>query len=120
MNRKEEIVKIMNFLRQELYEIEDAEQELERKKYDGKHFKFRNPYSCPEKDSDYWWVYYRVFVKDDELFAASFETDSNGEIKIRPCKSVNTRVLGGCVEISETEYVEKYEKLLHFLTYGDE
>lgn len=120
MNRKEEIMKIMNFLRQELYEIEDAEQELERKKYDGRYFKFRNSYSCPKKDSDYWWTYYRVFINDGQLFACCFETDMYGEIKINPYCKANTGILGSCTEISEAEYTREYEKLLRFLTYGDE
>lgn len=52
----------------------------------GKCFKYRNCYSCPEKDSDYWWLYVRVLSVDTDGYTSgvSFQTDSRGACEIKP------------------------------------
>lgn len=55
MTRKEELLK-------ELAQIEEEENQfsIKYKSLVGKYFKFRNCYSCPIDDSDYWYSYYRI------------------------------------------------------------
>lgn len=51
----------------------------------GKFFRTRNSYSCPEKPSDYWWLYAEVTRMDEYgmLYVTEFQTDKNGDINIR-------------------------------------
>lgn len=52
----------------------------------GKFYKTRNSYSCPEKPSDYWWVYEKVTRMDESgfLYTTQFQTDKHGKIFIEP------------------------------------
>lgn len=51
----------------------------------GKFYRTRNNYSCPEKPSDYWWVYAEVTRMDEYgmLYVTEFQTDRHGNISIR-------------------------------------
>jgi hypothetical protein len=54
-------------------------------KYVGSYFKYVNSYSCPEKDSDYWWMYlYVKGFKEGNLVCFSFQKDKYGKIVINP------------------------------------
>jgi len=50
----------------------------------GKCFRTKNSCSCPEKPSDYWWVYARVTRMDESgmLYAMTFQTDKYGNVNI--------------------------------------
>lgn len=73
----------------------------------GKHFKYRNNYSYPEKPSDYWPIYARVTAvdKDGYITSLQFQTDKYGNIDIK----VNDRGYhmgngDGWSEVSASEY----------------
>lgn len=85
----------------------------------GRCFKCRNNYSCPEEDSDFWWVYYRItdVNKDGYYSCIYFQTDKYGRQEV----SIDVRnyIYDDWKEITSEEYkiaVEKYisgvEKLL--------
>lgn len=61
---------------------EIAERKKANLKKVGRTYKTRNSYSCPEKSSDYWWVYEKVTHMDGEGFLHTFcfQTDKNGQI----------------------------------------
>lgn len=70
---------------EKLSQIESAAFRKVNGKKVGKTFKTRNNYSCPEKPSDYWWVYVAVTRMDEFglLYATEFQTDSRGNIFLR-------------------------------------
>ena len=70
--------------RAKLREIERAQERAENEKLIGKCFRYRNSYSCPETDADYWWIYARVTGLDEggEPSALEFQTDKYGRTKI--------------------------------------
>lgn len=66
-----------------LESAKDAERDKKNKPLLGKHFKFRNCYSCPEKPSHYWWVYYKVLAVDGaQITVHRFETDRRGKMTV--------------------------------------
>lgn len=49
----------------------------------GKSFRYRNSYSCPEKPSDYFWLYLRVMsVEGLTINCLTFQTDNRGRVEI--------------------------------------
>lgn len=93
----------------------------EFKKMEGKYFKYRNNYSCPEKPSDYWFMYTKVTeVKPEDVYMIgdgptcyyngwSFQTDKNGEIFIKLSEQGYAHRLQ--TEITEAEFLEAWNKL---------
>lgn len=81
MSRKEELEGAIRVLRGELGAIEDAEHEAHKLALVGKCFKYRNCYSCPEKPSDYWWVYRIVLAPNSVL---DFQIDKDGKLTVEP------------------------------------
>lgn len=84
--------KTMEQLRAEQAKAANAIQELEAEKRRGengpmvgKFFKTRNSYSCPEKPSDYWWLYAKVtkMDKSGHLSIVQFEIDKYGHLSMR-------------------------------------
>lgn len=55
--------------RRELQDRHFAEVELPKmRKQVGKCYKYRNCYSCPQYDADYWWLYIKVIGVDDGAY----------------------------------------------------
>jgi hypothetical protein len=83
--KKAELEAQIGLLQRELRKIEDTEA-TERNRYlVGRCFRYRNCYSCPEKDSDYWWLYCRVLsVRGDTATVLDFQTDKDGRMEMRP------------------------------------
>lgn len=83
--KKEEFDKV----RREVKELEDRNRtENERPKFKalvGTCWKYRNCYSCPVEESDYWWLYKMVVgVADDgEIDYISMQIDKHGALTIR-------------------------------------
>lgn len=52
----------------------------------GRCFRFRNNGSCPEKRSDFWWLYAKITKvdKDGRLIAFEFQINKYGEFDCRP------------------------------------
>ena len=74
-----------NELRTRIHELDDQRRYTENKPYVGKFFRFRNSYSCPQTDADYWYVYYRVdsiSAPRGQLCGVRFQTDTDGKAEI--------------------------------------
>lgn len=115
-NRKEEIeqeLAKLYALKHELNEIEDAEQKEINKTLIGKCYKYRNNYSCPESDSDYWYIYARMIRIDEDglLVAVRFQIDRNGRIEIEEDTDFTSQhYASSWIEIQSEEYLEAMSK----------
>ncbi len=77
MTRLEELTQQAAKINDEIDKIKTKEWLAKNRKMIGKCFKYRNNYSCPETDADYWWLYSRVIAVDDDggLIAFEFQTE---------------------------------------------
>lgn len=102
---KDELKAQMNVLRKKMYKLEDAENKKRTASVVGKYFKYpRNCYSCPEKESDYWPVYFWAQKPSGSgIHGLSFETDKYGDIRIR-FSEYHINTLRGYVEIKPREF----------------
>lgn len=94
--------------------IEDAARFEENKQLEGKAFKYRNNYSCPEKLSDYWWLYIKVTkVTRDHIWTHQFQIDKYGEITVNLHKSYYRHLFGADsrIEISRAEFDRAWKAL---------
>jgi hypothetical protein len=112
MDRKEELRKIIQVARDELITIEEAESILENENIVGKCFKYRNSYSCPTQEEDYWWIYSKVIGLTDDgcLRVWHFQKDRSGEFMVNP----NSLEYGmeNHTEIPEIEFYEAWNNFL--------
>ena len=89
----------------------------------GKCFKIRNNYSCPEKLSDYWFLYVRITdIKEEDLYVSnsgeclsnysgfSFQTDKYGRVNIDTKDRGYVHSLGE--EIPELEFEKAWNKMI--------
>ncbi len=85
MNREQELLDQMEPLRHELDKIARKKRQDENTAYVGKCFRYRNSYSCPESEADYWWLYAMVTGLSDsgQPVGISFQTDKNGDIEFK-------------------------------------
>lgn len=111
MDRKEELEDIIINARNELNDITDKEDEIEDAKFVGRFFKTENNYSCPEKPSDYWWLYIKVITNSEGIHTFRFQADKDGKIEIDPLHYYLRPSLESYVEITEKEYSNAWEKL---------
>lgn len=88
MTRKQELERLIqsrDAAQVELWEIEKQEAEERNRSLIGKCFKYRNSYSCPQEDKDYWWMYMKVSgVSGTSLRVWRFQTDKYGKVDIEP------------------------------------
>jgi len=114
VSRKRELEKQVKALREELDEIETREQIKETKKLVGKCFKYRNCYSCPESEGDYWWLYSKVLDqnKEGDLHTLSFEKDKYNKVNIEWGRHTNPYEGDSYIPIKEEEFAEAWTKLL--------
>lgn len=91
---------------QERYHKEAVEPKL--RALVGKCFKCRNCYSCPEKESDYWWLYLCITGIDAEgaVEGVKFQTDKNGKLKVEQETLFmhDGTMQSGYVEITDAEF----------------
>lgn len=75
----------------------------------GKFYRYRNCYSCPQQESDYWWLYYAVtgIDKDGNLKAWSFQDDNAGRLTIE-FNRVVLALTDGYREIVRGEFAEAW------------
>jgi len=98
----------------------------EFKKLEGKCFKNRNNYSCPEKPSDYWWLYTKITeIKPEDLYDTggngvachykgySFQTDKDGNVSTQKIDYGYVHSLQK--EISEKEFDKAFENMISAL-----
>jgi hypothetical protein len=69
----------------QLSRIEAEARRTENARLIGQFFRYRNCYSCPETDADYWWAYAVVTRLDDDgrPWSFQFERDKNGDVSIQ-------------------------------------
>jgi hypothetical protein len=105
MSDKAALKKQIDSARIKLDRIEKVERREEAAKILGKCFRTRNSYSCPEKPSDYWWLYCRITSvgKDGDVRGFEFQTDNRGQIFIDP-KKYAYRHMSGWEEISLMQF----------------
>jgi len=86
MNRLKELKAEARRIGEQIDEIETAARRETNNKKVGRYFKTRNSYSCPEKPSDYWWLYAKCTRMNDDgfLYAFNFQTDRYGKMEVEP------------------------------------
>ena len=100
---------IVNKEREKLYVLENEERERfvipEMKKKIGICYKYHNCYSCPEKPSDYWWIYIKIIgLKDDEYITETFQEDKFGWLTYELNHPMRDSMLDSAKKIKSTEY----------------
>ncbi len=87
-----------------------------KKQYEGKYFKYRNSFSCPKAEKDYWYIYHHVTsVEHTSLFQCkSFQTDKDGKITIELKNDVFVGRLN--IPITKREFDKAWGKLINKLT----
>lgn len=125
MTKKEQLEKeLQEIIKQEEEQLLKEAYPKFRDKYLNKYFKFKNSYSRPEDENDYWWVYIYINKLTEEnlniMFYSnkfsstyegiSFQKDSNGQIQI------DTQHSGYCreqlIEISKEEYFDEWNNII--------
>lgn len=93
---------------------EAAERDRENAKLHGKCFVYRNSYSCPETDADYWSMYTRVLrIENGRLIVHRFQTDRDGKIEIELAAPASPSTLG--IEINAEEFDAAWTDLINKL-----
>ncbi len=84
-------------IRDRIIAIEQREKAERAKALVGKCFRYRNCYSCPQKPSDYWWLYVRVdgVTRYGEVRMTSFQQDTHGDIVIKRGERGMTDLVSG-------------------------
>jgi hypothetical protein len=118
MDKKEELQNTIDTARAELFRIEQVEGIAKAKEFVGRCFKYRNCYSMPQDESDYWWKYRYVHRQvGGDLYSLTFEKCSNNTISIIPDDSIApyhfaAEKSGNWQEISSDEFSDAWAKLL--------
>jgi hypothetical protein len=103
METKEELLIQRDKIFKKLQKIEAKEFEIESKQFVGKHFKYRNSYSLPQSEKDYWVTYTKVLSASGmSIKVHEFQIDKHGSFKIE--ERVRGAFLSGWVEIPASEY----------------
>lgn len=95
--------------------IKDKQNEARATALIGKFFKYRNCYSCPEKPSDYWYLYRAVSgqKRDGALVGWDFQQDKYGAITIKALRHEYALSMGsdsGWREIERKEFIRAFQK----------
>ncbi|KKM59287.1 hypothetical protein LCGC14_1548290 [marine sediment metagenome] len=112
MTREEELNRIIAIAHDELSTIDVKKKLKENTKLIGKCFKYRNSYSAPEEESDYWWLYYKVISVNRHgiCMAMRFQTDKHGRIEIE--KERYFVLSDRYIKITEEEFEDAWDNLL--------
>ena len=106
--------------RKEIYKQEDKLFELEIKpkmeKKIGNCYKYRNCYSCPQNDDDYWWLYVKILgvVSKGYFHTIEFQKDKYGEITIKHNSLFS--LLDSFREITASEFNDAKKEMLDHVT----
>jgi len=111
-DEKIEAERIVRQANERLGKIRDAERYEENKGCVGKTYRYRNNYSCPEKPSDYWWMYAKVqkITKKGHLVVFQFQTDKYGETTIKT-NPYQYHMNDGYQEITKTRFEKAWRDL---------
>lgn len=101
---EERIREQMADLRAELDVIEGEKRQQRNAELLGKCFAYRNSYSCPQDESDYWTHYTKITDISDSgrLSGISFQRDKDGKIEFEPRNWISESTLQR--EISTQEF----------------
>jgi hypothetical protein len=98
-------------VQERIWEIENAEAEKETAEYVGRFFKARNSYSCPEKPSDYWWLYFKVTGFEGRFVTGfEFQRDKGGRSWSDP--NVHRVIYSDHIEISQSDWNRQWRSFL--------
>ena len=116
-NAMSELEKLKSEARKIANKIGDIEDEATRKTNGqkvGKFFRTRNCFSCPEKPSDYWWVYCHVTRMGQHgwLYTNQFEVDKHGSVHARFDYCAMHLASSDWQPISEATYQKAWERLV--------
>lgn len=91
--------------------LENKSRKEKNQKLVGKYFKYRNCYSCPQTDADYWFLYsvFTAIDSDGYLTKLQFEIDKDGQGSFQ-IHEFSDGPLQGSVEISKAEYQRALKK----------
>jgi hypothetical protein len=98
---------------------EDAERRAKGASLIGRCFRYRNCYSCPQSEADYWWLYLRVTDMNEHgsLQGWSFQTDKDGRVSVWAREHILSELVSsdGYKEIPQAEFDRAYGDLLRGL-----
>lgn len=107
---KQELQEIINKARESLGDIENAEWMQENIGKIGTFWKYCNSYSCPEKPSDYWWIYRRIKgIEEQRFITFDFCIDKDGKLAVEECK---WSTLSGWMPCAEAEYRRAWKRIV--------
>lgn len=108
------ICKDIDTLKETLFKLEGLPQ---LKKLIGHCYKYRSSYSCPEKQSDYWWLYIQVLKIESADFCCvnTFQKSSDGHIRFEFNKINPLSLIIDRSEIPLTVYNQEKKKLIKFI-----
>jgi hypothetical protein len=116
---KEKAFHAARVLLTEAREKYEAETKLpEMRKLLGTTYRYRNSYSCPEKPSDYWWLYVKVVAIEGGAFLTEqFQTDKHGDSDYKP-RHYLMNLNDGYKPVAASVYAAEKKKLLHAIKTG--
>lgn len=83
---KEQLEAELRPIQQALGRLRDQEARKESTSLIGRCFKYKNCYSCPDKPSDYWWMYIKVVGASHWPKTFEFQTDKYGHLTVKTDK----------------------------------
>lgn len=101
--------------------IDEREWKPKRLAHVGRCFKVRNNYSCPEKPSDYWWLYKRVVKIDGySLVTEEFHRDRYGVITFRESSIYcnDGKIDASCIPITTAQFAKAKREHIAFVAKG--
>lgn len=101
-----------DLIRREVMRREEAQNVEAHRAMVGKCFRYRNCYSCPEKPSDYWWLYAKAERLGEMGYpvGVSFQVDKDGVLTIQPQQRLH--VIGAWQEIPASDFDAEFAKVL--------
>jgi hypothetical protein len=97
----------------ELQALIDAKERERAQAHVGRCFAYRNCYSCPSSEADYWTLYLRVVgvTPEGTIRLVTFQTDKDGNVRVDE-DTRSAGILGsGYKEISHAELVQAWNLL---------
>lgn len=112
INKKQALQETLAKVRRELSRIEAAERLKANRGLVGKCYVYRNSYSCPETEADYWPLYKKIISLDEfgNFQTLQFENDNSGQLTIKSDKWGSLH--GDYVEITQEEFEQQAERFL--------
>jgi len=114
--RADELRATIEAARAELYDLEMADKERDASALIGHAIKYRNNYSLPQSEADYWWMYAIVTEQRDGIpFGLTFQCDKDGEVTITHDSRVMALWPGcdsGWQECSFAEARQSWERII--------